>query len=75
MYNATIEAYHHVKKKHDDTVITHDDNAVHLSGGCSLYKYRNEWVADGLSWDLFKRIVRYIKKKYKVWIDDEIFKI
>ena len=75
MYKATTEAYRRVRKKNDETVITYDDRGVYLSGGCCLHKYGNEWVAEGVSWDLFKRIVRYIKKTYKVWIDDEIFKL
>ena len=80
MYNLAIEAYKHCKQKRDDYSI--DEIQVNtdapcpeicITGGC--YLVRNPvygWVVDGVHSALTRRMVRYIKKTSKQWIDDEL---
>lgn len=80
MYNLAIEAYRHCKQKRDDYSI--DEIQVNtdapcpeicITGGC--YLVRNPvygWSTNGVHSDLTQRMVRYIKKTSKQWIDDEL---
>lgn len=80
MYNLAIEAYKHCKQKRDDYSIDEiqiNTNApcpeICITGGCYLVRYPHHgWVTDGVHSDLTKRMVRYIKKQSKQWIDDEL---
>lgn len=79
MYNLAIAAYKHCKQKHDDYTIDEVrrfDNGIvpqiHLPGGQWLTRYNTGWSTEGTSNDLSRRMLRYIKKHSKQWIDDEL---
>ena len=79
MYNLAIEAYNHCKHKRDEYSIDEVrrlDNGmvphIHLPGGTWITKYNTGWSVEGTSSDLSRRMLRYIKKHSKRWIDDEL---
>lgn len=80
MYNLAIEAYKHCKQKRDDYSIdeiqvnTYDPcPEICITGGCYLVRYPTRgWVVDGVHSAITRRMVRYIKKHSKQWIDDEL---
>ena len=79
LYNLAIEAYNHCKKKRDEYTINEVrrfDNGmipqIHLPGGTWLIQYNTGWSVEGTSSDLSRRMLRYIKKHSKQWIDDEL---
>lgn len=79
LYNLAIEAYNHCKRKRDDYTIDEVrrfDNGmvpqIHLPGGTGLTKYNTGWSVEGTSSDLSRRMLRYIKKHSKQWLDDEL---
>lgn len=80
MYNLAIEAYKHCKQKRDDYTIDEiqvNMNApcpeICITGGCYLIRNpRYGWTVEGVHSALTRRMVRYIKKTSKQWIDDEL---
>lgn len=79
MYNLAVEAYKHCKQKRDDYTIDEVrrfDNGmvpqIHLPGGTWLIQCNTGWSVEGTSSDLSLRMLRYIKKHSKQWIDDEL---
>ena len=82
MYNLAIEAYKHCKQKRDDYTIDdvyRFDNGmvpqIHLPGGTWLIKYDTGWSVEGTYSDLSRRMLWYIMKLSKEWIDNELWYI
>lgn len=79
MYKLAIEAYNHCKQKRDDYTINEVRRfnngmvpQIHLPGGMWLIRYNTGWSVEGTSSDLSRRMLRYIKKHSKQWIDNEL---
>ena len=80
MYNLAIEAYNHCKQKRDEYSIDEiqvNTNApcpeICITGGCYLVRnLRYGWTVEGVHSTLTRRMMRYIKKHSKQWIDDEL---
>ena len=80
MYKLALEAYKYCKQKRDDYSIDEiqvNTNApcpeICITGGCYLIRNpRYGWSMEGVHSALTQRMMRYIKKHSKQWIDDEI---
>lgn len=80
MYILAIEAYNHCKQKRDEYTIDEiqvNTNApcpeICITGGCYLSRNpRYGWSVGGVHSALTRRMLRYIKKHSKQWVDDEL---
>lgn len=80
MYRLVIEAYKHCKQKRDEYTIDEiqvNTNApcpeICITDGCYLGRNpRYGWTVEGVHSALTRRMLRYIKKNSKQWVDDEL---
>lgn len=76
MYAVLVEAYKHLRGRGDDELKLYKrDNQVGIEGYFYITLYHTGWSVDGVVSGLPAKILKYIKRRTKTYLDDEVSKL
>lgn len=76
MYAVLVEAYEHCRGRGaDELKLYKRGNQVGIEGYFYITLYHTGWSADGVVSGLPAKILKYIKRRAKTYLDDEVSKL